>query len=59
MHFENPDFCISEFHIYIALFCTNINAVLQILLELQGEIAREAIHFSFVGIPTMIDITCI
>ena len=27
------------------LFCCNINAVLQILFELQGWIAREAIHW--------------
>ena len=34
-HFGNPDFCISEFYIPKALFCSNINAVLQILFELQ------------------------
>ena len=34
--FGNPDFCISEFYIPKALFCSNTNAVLQILFELQG-----------------------
>ena len=32
----NPDFCITEFCIPKALFCSNINAVLQIHFELQG-----------------------
>ena len=32
--FWNPDFCISEFHIPKALFCSNINAVLRIVFEL-------------------------
>ena len=36
MHFGNPDFCITEFYIPKALFCSNTNAVLQILFELQG-----------------------
>ena len=35
-YYENPDFCIIEFHIPEALFCSNINAVLQILFKLQG-----------------------
>ena len=35
-HFENPDFCIIEFHIPKALFCSNINAALQVLFKLQG-----------------------
>ena len=34
--FGNPDFCISEFFISKALFCSNNNAVLQVLFELQG-----------------------
>ena len=57
MHFRNPDFCINEFHIPKALFCSNINAVLQILFELQGWIAREAIHITFVHIPMSINVT--
>ena len=32
--FENPDYCISEIHILKALFCSNINTVLQIVFEL-------------------------
>ena len=36
MHFGNPDFYFSEFHVPKALFCSNINAVLQIDFELQG-----------------------
>ena len=35
-HFEGPDFCIVEFHIPKALFCSNINAALRILFKLQG-----------------------
>ena len=35
-HFGNPDFCINEFHKPNALFCSNINAILQIFFELQG-----------------------
>ena len=35
-HFGNPDFCMNEFHKPKALFCSNINAILQILFELQG-----------------------
>ena len=34
--FGNPDFCISEFCVPKALFCSNTNGVLQILFELQG-----------------------
>ena len=33
---EIQNFCISEFYIPKALFCSNSNAVLQILFELQG-----------------------
>ena len=44
IHFRNPDFCYSEFHIPKALFCSNINAVLQIVFELQEYIAKEAIY---------------
>ena len=38
MHFGNPDFCINEFHIPKALFCININAVLQILFKLRTRL---------------------
>ena len=31
-----PDFCIGELHMSKALFCSNINAVLQRVFELQG-----------------------
>ena len=36
MHFGNPDFCIREYHIPNSLFSSNIIAVLQIVVELQG-----------------------
>ena len=36
VHFGIPDFCINEFHVPKALFCSNINAVLLIVYELQG-----------------------
>ena len=36
MHYGNTDFCISEFQIANALFNSNINAVLQIVVKLQG-----------------------
>ena len=29
-------FCMNEFHKLKALFCSNINAVLQVVFELQG-----------------------
>ena len=45
--FGNPEFCTSEFYIPKALFYSNTNAVLQILFELQGQIAREAIHWLY------------
>ena len=46
MHFGNPDFYITEFYIPKALFCSDTNAVLQIVFELQIKLeAREAIHF--------------
>ena len=40
MHFENPDFYISEFCVPKALLGSNINAVSQMAYELQGYIDR-------------------
>ena len=39
-HFGNPTFYISEFYIPKPLFCSNINAVLQIVFKSQGYIAK-------------------
>ena len=35
---------VSSIYLTKALFCSNTNTVLQILFELQGKIAREAMH---------------
>ena len=52
----NSDFYISKFHMPKALFCSNINAVLQKAYELQGYIAIgvEKQYISFVCNPTAI-----
>ena len=50
-HFGNPNFGIKEFNIPKALFCSNINAVLQILKATQ----QEKQYISFVYIPTVIN----
>ena len=56
MHFIKPDFCISEFYIPKALFCSSINVVLQIFFELQARY-QEKQHVSIACIPMVINIT--
>ena len=55
MHFGCPDFCINEFHIPKDLFCSNINAELQILFNLQGRWQKKQ-YIGFVRIPMAINV---
>ena len=52
--FLKSSFCTSAFCNPKALFCSNVNAVLQIIFELQGQIVRKTMHFSFLCTPMVI-----